>query len=339
MAVATLSSRLQSRRSLRIYAIVFVALLLFHQLDSKDSYIGRRFSGEKSANVRDSTNSKQDAKVAPERENDPLGQSEALEFELRKKIRERDVELRRLESIAGEVEAEDARFTKLLETPDTIRMQGEVVRRTEANSTCTIVACFTKDTPGAKHFYNYYKKSGYTVITTETEKVTYKGEVTNPVWCRIPAVLNAKRENPEARVLYLDIDTKVSLGDWCNFGALGKDAPIIMNSFYRGRPYIFRDFTLNGTRVQANAFVVAAGDVGLAAMKRWEQAYWEGQYRDQGAVHLQEGGLCGVPGWIHCYSNPEQQKCHCTGVTDSKKKDQCINELYKGKKKDCVVTN
>lgn len=228
-------------------------------------------------------------------------------------------------------------ISEALQHADSLHMQEKNVKIVTGNSSCTIVSCFTKRTPGAKHFWKFYKNSGYTAIKTEFKRITHKGVEISPVWCRIPTVLKALRSNPAARVLYLDVDTRVDLHQWCNFGQLGIQSPIIMNSFFRKRTYTYKDFEVGGSQVQANAFVVTPGALGIAAVKRWEAAVWEGQLKDQGAIHKQEAGLCGVPGWISCYSNPEQQGCHCSGVQGWKEKDTCVRNVFRGRWTTCNI--
>ena len=217
-----------------------------------------------------------------------------------------------------------------------IEMKGVSVKEQIRNSSCIILSCSTYQTIGLKEFWNYYSKMPYTVSMTLFEHISHEGEAINPVWCRIPSVLNALKRNRNSRVLYLDIDSKVDPIEWCNLPN-SELAPIVMNSYTRGRIYAFKDYKLQGTQVQANSFIVRSGKDGIRAMERWKSQYYNGQYQEQGAIHMQEKGLCGVPGWIACYSNLNQQKCHCPAIKDRHLKAKCIRDLFSGKKKDCPI--
>lgn len=103
-----------------------------------------------------------------------------------------------------------------------------------------------------------------------------------------------------------------------------------MNSLYRERWW----GGLDGVRVQADAMIAASGEVGQRAVKKWEKAFYDGEKFQQGAVHLREGELCGVPGWVACYRNPFQRSCQCpVGKGAGKSEDGCVEELFSGKRK------
>ena len=217
-----------------------------------------------------------------------------------------------------------------------MKLTDVTIRRATKNSSCIILSCSTHDTIGIEDWWHYYNKFGYTVSMIQFEDIMLKDRKIHPVWCRIPMVMRELEKNIKSRVLYLDIDSKVDPGEWCNLPNT-KFAPIVMNSYTRGKVYDFKDYSLSGTHVQANSFIVRSGKDGIRAMKRWRNQYYEGQYYEQGAIHLQEKGLCGVPGWIACYSNYHQQKCHCPAIKEKERKKKCVKDLFSGRKKDCPI--
>lgn len=217
-----------------------------------------------------------------------------------------------------------------------LRMRGTHVRRLKGDSKCTIVACHTPGAPGAREFWAHYSKSGFSMAAVEFDVVS-RNEVPVAIpWCRIPSVIGELQRTPGTRVLYLDLDTKIDPKLWCEL-PVGQAAPIVMNSYRRTKEFKFEDYTLEGSRVQANVFLVTAGVDGVRAMRRWAYSYYDGQYQEQGAIHLREKGLCGVPGWIACYSNPHQQNCHCAAIKSLAAKVRCIASLYAGTKKGCPL--
>lgn len=217
------------------------------------------------------------------------------------------------------------------------QMINETTHRVKGNDTCTIVGCYTQNLTGWKHFQNFYSKSGYEFVTTTFEQVTKDGKKVVPTWCRIPIAQREIHRNPKTRVIYVDVDTRLmDVHRWCNMPHLGVYAPIIMTSLFRHQSVHTPYFTITGTRVQANAFVVTPGSTGLQALLRWQRAFAVIPLHDQGVIHAQEEGLCGVPGWIHCYSNPKQQSCHCTGGPNRVAKEQCIKELFNGTRRHCI---
>lgn len=212
-----------------------------------------------------------------------------------------------------------------------IYMNKTSVRTSTGNSSCIIVGCDSRKLPSSEHFWNFYSKSGYVTTFIQFDSLFHKETRGAPHWCRVPAVIRELNRVPNARVLYADIDTRVDFREWCDMEGLGENAPIIMNSVFRRTPFVQRDYTAYGSQVQSNAFVVEPGNTGINAMKRWEDSYYFGDYQDQGAIHLREHKLCGIPGWIHCYSNPGQQGCHCTGSSHGMDKDICLRKLFEGK--------
>lgn len=205
-----------------------------------------------------------------------------------------------------------------------------------ANSTCVIIGCHSRDTPGHDIFWKYYSQLGYTTILISFSALWMNERRIAPHWCRVGVAMREIARHPTSRVLYVDIDTRLSnIQKWCNMPYLGVHAPIIMTSLYRANAVRVKQFTVHGTQIQTNAFVVAPGEVGMNALRRWQQGYGHFPYADQGALHVQEQGLCGVPGWIHCYGNPEQQGCHCTGIRNSTLKEACIAKLFAGKLPSC----
>lgn len=218
---------------------------------------------------------------------------------------------------------------------DYLVLEDVKVRRVQGlpNRTCSLVACHTPGTPGVAPFWDYYRRSGYDLAMYSAKSVLHKRRRTGPHWCCVAAVRDEMRARPGRRVLYVDIDTKLRPDEWC---ALPDAAPIMMNSLFRGEPEVTADFTMYGTGVQSNAFVVAAGARGLRALRRWERAHYRGAFWDQGALHLQEKGVCGVPGWIACTSNPEQNYCHCCTVP-GRDKQTCIEGLFNGTMPGCPI--
>jgi len=205
------------------------------------------------------------------------------------------------------------------------------------NDKCVIVSCFDKHAPGIHESMEYYKSFGYTMRRVVFNKVLAGGKETVQPWCRIPAVIDASYDFPNSRILYLDLDTKVNPRVWCNLPDNREHAPIIMNSFTRPvRKVIPNRYSMYGTQVQANAFIVTHGSLGRKAIRRWRDSFENVFLHDQGVIHMREQGLCGVPGWIHCYRNPNQQKCHCAAMKGERKL-KCIDDLYKGKKEGCNV--
>lgn len=213
----------------------------------------------------------------------------------------------------------------------------EEVQRVKGNNTCTIVGCYTHNMTGWKHFQKFYSKSGYEFVTTAFGQAVRNGTTVVPAWCRIPIALREIRRNPKTRVVYVDVDTRLmDVHRWCNMPHLGVHAPIIMTSLFRRQSVHTSYFTISGTQVQANAFVVTPGPTGLQALLRWQRAFDVIPLHDQGVIHAQEDGLCGIPGWIHCYSNPKQQSCHCTGGRNKAAKEQCIEALFNGTRRHCM---
>lgn len=181
----------------------------------------------------------------------------------------------------------------------------DTVRRKEGNGSCTIIGCTTAGSSGADTFWDHYSKSEYSIALTTFKHVMMNGKAVDSGWCRIPAALNELKRNRHSRVVYAN--TNVRLGDvsvWCNMPHLGKDAPIIMTSLYRERKYETDDYTVAGSQVQSNAFVVTPGRHGVNALLKWQDLYAEVPYGEQGVIHMEEQGLCGVPGWINCYRFP-----------------------------------
>lgn len=214
-------------------------------------------------------------------------------------------------------------------------------RHLQLNSSCIVVGCFSHGTVGVDFFWNYYSKKGYTLTLFSFSSIKVGNRHVHPTWCRIPAVMKEKARNPEARVLYIDIDTLADVDLWCNMPYLGEHTPIVMTSLFRLKPEPARKFTVHGTQVQANLFIVAPGRYGMNAMNRWDSSFGFHEMREQGSVHIEEGrNFCGVPGWIQCYRNPEQQKCHCStqfkGNLTAKR--SCIEKLFQGRRRGCIVS-
>jgi len=222
--------------------------------------------------------------------------------------------------------------------PGYIKMSDTKSETLAGDDRCIIVSCYDKHAPGIGLFWDYYRTFGYTMKRVEFDKVLAGGQKTVQAWCRIPAVLETMKEYPNSRIMYLDIDTKVNPRVWCNLPDIKEHAPIIMNSFTRPKDkQIPGKYSMYGAQVQANAFIVTAGIEGRKAMEKWESAFDDRLLlHDQGVIHLREKGLCGVPGWIQCYRNPNQQKCHCAAIVGADKQ-KCIRALFKGKKEGCHV--
>lgn len=203
---------------------------------------------------------------------------------------------------------------------------------------CVIVSCHDKKVMGIGLYWDYYRSFGYTMRRVEFGKVLAGENKTVQSWCRIPAVLETIKDFPDSRILYLDIDTKVNPRVWCNLPDVKEHAPIIMNSYLREVDKLIPGkYSMYGSQVLSNAFIVTPGQHGREAMEKWESAFDDSLFlHDQGVIHLREKGLCGVPGWIHCYRNPNQQRCHCAAIIGAAKQ-QCIRKLFKGEKDDCHI--
>lgn len=214
-----------------------------------------------------------------------------------------------------------------------ITLQNNSVRTSAGNNSCIIVGCDSRNSRAGMYWWNFYSKTEYVTTQIRFDGLLHKGKPVSPNWCRIPSVIHELERFPGSRVLYIDTDTRVNYTHWCNTSprALGPMAPIIMNSVYRKVKNLQPEYTVYGTQVQTNVFLAAPGDVGVKAMRRWEDLYHSRMYQDQGAIHILENGLCGVPGWIHCAANGQQQGCHCTGTSQGMKKVVCIRKLFEGK--------
>lgn len=214
-----------------------------------------------------------------------------------------------------------------------LRLENVTFRRAKGESSmCRIVACASRSTPGIDTFFKYYSQSTFSVTVVQFSRVMTGRKSVRPNWCCVPAVIDELRRYPNARVLFLDIDTKVDPAEWC---ALPR-APIVMNSLYREKALKLKDYTLFGTHVQSNAFITDSGNNGMSAMIRWERNFYVGTFQDQGAIHTHERGLCGIPGWISCYSNPIQQRCHCSSIRRKADKQRCIDKLFSGNHLKCA---
>lgn len=224
--------------------------------------------------------------------------------------------------------------------PSKMVMVGSSRRHVSRNSSCVLVGCHSRGTVGTSFFWDYYSKQGVSLSLTEFDYVQIGNDRIHPTWCRIPSVTHELIRNPTARVVYIDIDTLCDVQSWCNMEHLGDAAPIIMTSLHRSKPEATSQFIVHGTRVQANLFVVAPGPPGRMAMMKWEKTYGNHPLRDQGSIHKHEGSLCGVPGWIHCHSNPHQQKCHCAGrfKGNTSDKRECIRKLFQGELSGCSIS-
>lgn len=203
---------------------------------------------------------------------------------------------------------------------------------TGRNSTCILIGCHSSETTYAQYFRDWYGNCGYDVVITVFDDIRLRdnsSQAVAPHWCSLPASLQALRANPNSRVIYADLDTRIDIATWCDMPHIGVNSPIVMNSLYRQKSRKTQKFTVQGTMVQSNTYVVASGLVGIAALRRWEQGfddYWP--FFDQGAIHVAEKGLCGVPGWVSCYSNHLYQRCHCTGLPDKDAKIDCVRRLF-----------
>jgi len=228
--------------------------------------------------------------------------------------------------------------TNLKPMPGYIQMVKPEVETYSGDDRCIIVACYDGNVPGVELFWDYYKSYGYTMRKVKFKTVLAGGVESSPTWCRIPAVLDTIKSFPKSRVIYLDIDTMVNPKIWCHLPDNKKYAPILMNSFTRHKnKTIPGKYFVHGAQVQANAFIVTSGEFGRKAVEKWESAFdHEIEFADQGVIHLREKSLCGIPGWIHCYSNPSQQACHCAARTGNDNK-LCIEDLFHGRKKGCNV--
>lgn len=215
-----------------------------------------------------------------------------------------------------------------------ITLTNVTTRISPGNKSCIITACQSRHAPGAEHFWNYYRRQSYTLHLYIFDTVTHAGKRAAPAWCRVPAAQTSARKNPNSRIIYADLDTKINVDTWCNL-PYSSFAPIIMNSLARGRTSN-EHFAVHGSQVQANVFATMPGRAGFEGLLRWEAAYWNGPLHDQGAIHRLEHGLCGVPGWIACYRNPDQQRCHCFGGKPWKQKDDCIRDLFLGNYTPCA---
>lgn len=214
---------------------------------------------------------------------------------------------------------------------DSLRLVDKKVLRAAGrpDQKCTLVACHTPRTPGVQPFWDYYRGRGHAVAMYKTEAVLHKGKKANSKWCDVAAVRDELRHSANRRVIFADIDTKVDVDEWCKLPDY-EHAPIIMNSVFRGGVTVTSDYNVSGTMVQSNAFIVAAGRRGLRAMRRWEEEYYSRAYWDQGAIHRLENGVCGIPGWVACRSNPEQNRCHCLGFARKEDKHACVEKLFNG---------
>lgn len=223
---------------------------------------------------------------------------------------------------------------------DKFKFEGMSVQRVKRNSSCILVGCASFGTPGMKYFWDFYSTFGYSVAVTTFTRLTHSDMKAHPAWCRLPAVHKELASNPNSKVIYMDVDTLANLNTWCNLPGLGEHAPMIMNSLHRAKPAGNEYFTVHGSQIQSNAFITAPGKFGQGAIDRWSHFYGSYGVLDQGSVHLHEKGLCGVPGWIHCYSNPYQQNCHCAGGFNHVKaeKAKCIQRLFNGSKLGCPLS-
>lgn len=211
---------------------------------------------------------------------------------------------------------------KDVDLEDEITLSNESISKENANSSCVIVSCASHRINNmSEHFWNYYKGKGYSVRLFHFDMTRRGGYNISPLWCRIPALRATMKEMPTSRPIYIDIDTLVNVRVWCDLPL----APIVMNSLHR-HAALATMYTrwVSGSQVQSNAVAVMPGRGGLRALRRWEMLYSR-KTHDQGVIHAIENGMCGIPGWIHCYSNPEQQRCHCTGSED---KNKCIEDLF-----------
>lgn len=225
--------------------------------------------------------------------------------------------------------------------PGHLKMVSAETTTLAGDDSCIIVACYNDGADGIGSFWDYYKEFGYTVRKVKFKHMLAVGkQKTIAPWCRIPTVKQTLKHFPEARVLYLDLDTLVNPKIWCNLPDDKQHAPIVMNSLTRSDQWKHvqpDQYVVHGAQVQANAFIVTSGEYGMKAMDRWERSYdAKVVMADQGVIHVRENRLCGVPGWIQCYSNPSQQNCHCTGMKKEDKKS-CIEKLFKGQREGCRI--
>lgn len=204
---------------------------------------------------------------------------------------------------------------------------------------CIIVGCHSADTPGAESYWRFYTtKTRYAVAFYGFHQVHYENRRTSDKWCDVPSTIKELNHNPSSRIIYVDVDTRIDSDVWCNLPDDPISGPLVVNSLTRGYAKPGENngaFVVEGTRVQTNVFRVTSGKRGLEAMERWEQGFWNGPLSDQGAIHLKEEGLCGVAGWAMCYSNPEQQTCHCFGSGNLAGKIACIEKLFNGTHEKC----
>lgn len=209
-------------------------------------------------------------------------------------------------------------------------------RTSSGNETCIIVGCHTQNTPGVESYWKYYSRSAFAFSLYSIESVNYGKRHVPDTWCDVPATRDELRLSPKSRIIYVDIDTKIDVKVWCELPN-HESAPLILNSLARATVTAAEDFIVAGTQVQANVFRVAPGNAGLWALRRWEDNFQAKTLQDQGAIHRFENRLCGVPGWVACFHNPEQQNCHCFGSGNWTKKDNCIDQLFKGTLRKCKL--
>lgn len=231
--------------------------------------------------------------------------------------------------------------TKLVKLPmlseDTMELVNPRRRTAPGNESCVVVGCHTPDTPGADSYWNYYRRTGYAFAFYAIDMVTHKGRRASDKWCDVPVARDELRLRPHSKIIYVDVDTKINVKAWCDLPQ-HDGGPLIINSLTRGMANTATGFfVVEGTQIQTNAFRVAPGEAGLLALKKWEDNFYRGTLSDQGALHRFERGLCGVPGWIACYSNPEQQGCHCFGSGNRPGKVKCIADLFNGTLSRCKL--
>lgn len=221
---------------------------------------------------------------------------------------------------------------------DTIQLVNPRRRASSGNESCVVVGCYTPDTPGVESYWDYYSKSEYASALYAMEMVTHKGRRSSDKWCDVAAARDELRIRPNSKVIYVDIDTKIDVRAWCNLPN-HEAGPIIINSLTRppAKGPTTDLFTVEGTQLQSNVFRAAPGTNGLLALKRWEENFYSGPLSDQGALHRYEKGICGVPGWLACYNNPEQQTCHCFGSGNKPGKINCIAKLFNGTYHKCKM--
>lgn len=213
-------------------------------------------------------------------------------------------------------------------------LTGTKTFTTRGDDRCIILSCFDKQAQGSQLFLNYYRQFGYTVRQIQFQNISFAGKRAVPAWCRVPTVIDALSDYQNSRIIYIDIDTRINPDIWCNLPDIREHAPIIMNSLYRRKALNVKGrYSVFGSQVQANVFIVTYGKIGIKAMKRWRSMFQVIRNHDQGVIHVQEKGLCGVPGWISCYRNPMQQSCHCAGLRG---KEKCIRKLFNKTKIGCT---